>query len=215
MAGAVGKAIRRLVSWRDALVHLVSPEFVSWFPRRGLVLARELEISLNDGLIEPPDYSFSHGFCALLLDRTLPDDSYFQPNFLKASTFSCLALPFGETSPPESALDAGVVQNGSLMSCQKQPLHFAPLRGVLEARCLGGREGRPRAGGSAALRGAPSLLPGVREQLTSQQDMFVPSFQAVARALYFDEEQQKLKRGSGSKGAGSRDGWQLFASSSM
>jgi hypothetical protein len=53
------------------------------------------------------------------------------------------------------------------------------------------------------LAGPPSVLPEIREQLTSQQDMFVQSFQAVARALYFDEQLQKLKRGSGSKGAGS------------
>jgi hypothetical protein len=53
------------------------------------------------------------------------------------------------------------------------------------------------------LASPPSVLPEIREQLTSQQDMFAPAFQAVARALYFDEEQQKLKRGSGSKGAGS------------
>lgn len=53
------------------------------------------------------------------------------------------------------------------------------------------------------LASPPSVLPEIREQLTSQQDMFAPGFQAAARALYFDEEQQKLKRGSGSKGAGS------------
>jgi hypothetical protein len=53
------------------------------------------------------------------------------------------------------------------------------------------------------LAGPPSVLPEIREQLTSQQDMFASTFQAVARALYFDEEQQRLKRGSGSKGAGS------------
>ncbi|WP_448029071.1 hypothetical protein [Bradyrhizobium liaoningense] len=53
------------------------------------------------------------------------------------------------------------------------------------------------------LASPPSVLPEIREQLTSQQDMFAPNFQKVARALYFDEEQQKLKRGSGSKGAGS------------
>ena len=53
------------------------------------------------------------------------------------------------------------------------------------------------------LASPPSVLPEIREQLTSQQDMFAPSFQAVARTLYFDEQQQRLKRGSGSKGAGS------------
>jgi hypothetical protein len=52
------------------------------------------------------------------------------------------------------------------------------------------------------LASPPSVLPEIREQLTSQQDMFSPGFQAVARALYFDDEQKKLKRGSGSKGAG-------------
>jgi hypothetical protein len=52
------------------------------------------------------------------------------------------------------------------------------------------------------LAGPPSVLPEIREQLTSQQDMFAPNFQAVARSLYFDEEQKKLKRGSGSKGGG-------------
>lgn len=52
------------------------------------------------------------------------------------------------------------------------------------------------------LANAPSILPEIREQLTSQQDMFTPTFQAVARAIYFDDEQGKLRRGSGSKGAG-------------
>jgi hypothetical protein len=52
------------------------------------------------------------------------------------------------------------------------------------------------------LANPPSILPEIREQLTSQQDMFAPAFQAVARAIYFDDDQQKLKRGSGSKGAG-------------
>jgi hypothetical protein len=52
------------------------------------------------------------------------------------------------------------------------------------------------------LASKPSILPEIREQLTSQQDMFTPAFQAVARAIYFDDEQQRLRRGSGSKGAG-------------
>ena len=43
----------------------------------------------------------------------------------------------------------------------------------------------------------------VREQLTSQQDMFSSGFQAVARSLYFDENIGSLKRGAGGKGAGS------------
>ena len=50
---------------------------------------------------------------------------------------------------------------------------------------------------------APSVLPEIREQLTSQQDMFNPAFQQVARALYFDDEKGGLKRGAGGKGAGS------------
>ncbi len=49
----------------------------------------------------------------------------------------------------------------------------------------------------------PSVLPDIREQLTSQQDMFHPTFQAVARLLYFDERKNKLKVGSGGKGGGS------------
>lgn len=49
----------------------------------------------------------------------------------------------------------------------------------------------------------PSVLPEIREQLTSQQDMFNKSFQEVARTLYFDEARQSLKRGAGGKGAGS------------
>lgn len=53
------------------------------------------------------------------------------------------------------------------------------------------------------LCGAPGILPDIREQLTSQQDMFHPSFQRAAKDLYFDSHAMKLKRGSGSKGAGS------------
>ena len=49
----------------------------------------------------------------------------------------------------------------------------------------------------------PSLLPEIREQLTSQQDMFNSAFQKVARALYFDDDSGSLKRGAGGKGAGS------------
>ena len=52
------------------------------------------------------------------------------------------------------------------------------------------------------LCGAPSVLPEIREQLTSQQDMFNPVFQHVARCLYFDDETRTLKRGVGGKGAG-------------
>lgn len=53
------------------------------------------------------------------------------------------------------------------------------------------------------LCGSPSVLPEIREQLTSQQDMFNPVFQQVARALYFDDASGGLKRGAGSKGKGS------------
>jgi hypothetical protein len=52
------------------------------------------------------------------------------------------------------------------------------------------------------LCGSPSTLPEIREQLTSQQDMFNPEFQKAARTLYFDEEKGGLKRGGGGKGAG-------------
>lgn len=51
--------------------------------------------------------------------------------------------------------------------------------------------------------GPPGILPEIREQLTSQQDMFHPTFQKTARRLYFDDQQDRLKRGSGSKGGGS------------
>ena len=50
---------------------------------------------------------------------------------------------------------------------------------------------------------APSLLPEIREQLTSQQDMFNPAFQKVARTLYFDDVKNGLKRGAGGKSGGS------------
>lgn len=53
------------------------------------------------------------------------------------------------------------------------------------------------------LRGPPSKLPDIREQLTSQQDMFSLEFQKAARLLYYNDAEQKLKRGSGGKGAGS------------
>ena len=52
------------------------------------------------------------------------------------------------------------------------------------------------------LCGAPSVLPEIREQLTSQQDMFNPAFQQVARALYFDDATGALKRGAGGKSGG-------------
>lgn len=52
------------------------------------------------------------------------------------------------------------------------------------------------------LCGAPSVLPEIREQLTSQQDMFNDAFQQVARALYFDDSKGRLKRGAGGKTGG-------------
>jgi len=52
------------------------------------------------------------------------------------------------------------------------------------------------------LCGAPSVLPEIREQLTSQQDMFNPAFQQVARALYFNDATDTLKRGAGGKSGG-------------
>ncbi|RTM14293.1 MAG: hypothetical protein EKK33_06845 [Bradyrhizobiaceae bacterium] len=52
------------------------------------------------------------------------------------------------------------------------------------------------------LCGSPAVLPEIREQLTSQQDMFHPVFQAAARALYYDPEKQKLKKGAGGKKGG-------------
>ena len=53
------------------------------------------------------------------------------------------------------------------------------------------------------LCGDPATPGEVREQLTSQQDMFHPVFQEVARTLYFDETTGKLRRSSGGKGGGS------------
>lgn len=52
------------------------------------------------------------------------------------------------------------------------------------------------------LCGAPSVLPEIREQLTSQQDMFNPAFQQTARILYFDDATGNLKRGAGGKNGG-------------
>jgi hypothetical protein len=52
------------------------------------------------------------------------------------------------------------------------------------------------------LCGPPQTLPEIREQLTSQQDMFSPEFQRAARQLYFDDTKGGLKRGGGGKGAG-------------
>ena len=52
------------------------------------------------------------------------------------------------------------------------------------------------------LCGKPSVPGEVREQFTSQQDMFHPIIQEVGRKLYFDEAKGKLRRGSGSKSGG-------------
>jgi cation transport regulator ChaB len=75
------------------------------------------------------------------------------------------------------------------------------------------------------LCGDPSTPGEVREQLTSQQDMFHPAFQAAARSLYYDEAKGALRRGAGGKKGGSARRlakvrlqldvtWDLFALSS-
>ncbi len=48
----------------------------------------------------------------------------------------------------------------------------------------------------------PSILPAVREQLTSRQDMFNPAFQQMARILYLDDATGLLKRGARGKTGG-------------
>ena len=48
----------------------------------------------------------------------------------------------------------------------------------------------------------PSGEAEIREQLTSQQDMFNRPFQRLARALYFDDRTGGLKKGVGGRGAG-------------
>jgi hypothetical protein len=53
------------------------------------------------------------------------------------------------------------------------------------------------------LCGPPSVLPEIREQMTSQQDMFDLNFQRAARNLYFDASAGKLKKGIAGKGGGS------------
>jgi hypothetical protein len=53
------------------------------------------------------------------------------------------------------------------------------------------------------LCGAPSVPGEVREQLTSQQDMFHPTIQAATRMLYFDDATGSLRRGVSGKGGGS------------
>ncbi|QKD00546.1 hypothetical protein [Mesorhizobium loti] len=51
--------------------------------------------------------------------------------------------------------------------------------------------------------GKPRTGPDIREQLTSQQDMFSSNFQRVARVLYFSDENGTVKRGAGlTKGPG-------------
>jgi len=45
--------------------------------------------------------------------------------------------------------------------------------------------------------GKPGTGPDIREQLTSQQDMFSINFQRVARLLYFDSQKNTVKRGAG------------------
>lgn len=50
---------------------------------------------------------------------------------------------------------------------------------------------------------SPGVGTEIREQLTSQQDMFHRTFQRVARRLYCDDESGDLKRGAGGAGAGS------------
>jgi hypothetical protein len=50
--------------------------------------------------------------------------------------------------------------------------------------------------------GKPSIGPEIREQLTSQQDMFSDNFQRAARMLYFDDENGTVKRGASSKEGG-------------
>jgi len=53
------------------------------------------------------------------------------------------------------------------------------------------------------LCGKPSEPGEVREQLTSQQDMFHPAFQATARMLYYDDDKKALRRGAAGKKGGS------------
>lgn len=52
--------------------------------------------------------------------------------------------------------------------------------------------------------GKPWIGPELREQLTSQQDMFSANFQRACRTLYFDDESGSLKKGiAGKDSAGS------------
>ena len=45
----------------------------------------------------------------------------------------------------------------------------------------------------------PRVGPEIREQLTSQQDMFSPEFQKVCRQLYYDETTGSVRRGAAGK----------------
>lgn len=58
-------------------------------------------------------------------------------------------------------------------------------------------------GADHLLCGLPHIGPEIREQLTSQQDIFSENFQRACRLLYFDDEKQALKRGAAGSGAGS------------
>lgn len=49
------------------------------------------------------------------------------------------------------------------------------------------------------LCGKPTLGPEIREQLTSQQDMFTSNFQRACRMLYYDERSGSVKKGASSK----------------
>lgn len=53
------------------------------------------------------------------------------------------------------------------------------------------------------LLGSPSVPGEIREQLTSQQDMFHPAFQGAARILYYDDEKGTIRRGAAGKKGGS------------
>lgn len=52
------------------------------------------------------------------------------------------------------------------------------------------------------LAGKPGVGTEIREQLTSQQDMFSENFQKACRALYFDDTTGRVKRRAGGKGPG-------------
>lgn len=50
--------------------------------------------------------------------------------------------------------------------------------------------------------GKPSVPGEVREQLTSQKDMFARNFQKACRSLYYDEERDSFRTGAASKNTG-------------